>query len=142
MRDMMTQSIVKPLWLLAIGLLIAVGVSTEAQAGENKDEVKLTGTIIKQLKTNGKPKWLIEFEDGKSFQIRTPREKSGFKLDQYIGKKVILTFMATTTNEDGKRKVTLKKTFPVAIEEVKDGQEAPPIDPDLELPGLKNRKDK
>lgn len=134
MRTMMLRSMGKTLGLLAIALLIVVGISTQTKADENETQVKLTGTIIKKTKSNGQPKWLLEFADGKSFVIRTPRESAGFKLDPYIGKKVILTFNAAVTNEGGKRKVTLEKTFPIALEELKEGQEIPAVDPDLELP--------
>lgn len=136
----MTQSILRALGLLGIAFSVAFFAVIETQAGE-QDEVKITGTICKGLKKNGKPKWSLKLEDGKSFNIRTPRERHGFKLDKYVDKKVTLTFMSTTTKtDDGKRKVTLKKTFPIALEEVKEGQKIPPLDPDLEIEWNKPKK--
>ena len=76
----MSQSMVKYLWMLAIGLFVVLGTAAEAQAG---DEVKISGTIVKGKKGNGKPKWSLKLEDGKAFV----KSKHDVKIQDIKGRK-------------------------------------------------------
>ena len=131
MSYLINGGIVRHLGLSMVGLLLAVGFAIEAKGEETT--IRVAGTLVKATKKNDAAKWYIKFDSGQ-FRIRTPRDNAGFTLDPYADKKVILTFNATVTTEEGKRKVTLTKTFPIALEEVKEGQELPALDPDLVFP--------
>ncbi|RMD75673.1 MAG: hypothetical protein D6820_14215 [Lentisphaerae bacterium] len=121
------------LTMAAMAMMFFLTQSGYLIAGETV-EVKLAGTIIKKTKRNGKPKWFLKLEDGRNFKMRTPRPSAGFTFDNYIGKKVVLTFRATvTTDENGKRKLRFVKTYPIAIHVPEEGEALPPIDPDLDL---------
>jgi len=49
---------------------------------------------------------------------------------------VTYKFRAEVTTEDGKERLTVTTTYPIAVEELKEGQAVPPRDPNIVIPGM------
>lgn len=87
--------------------------------------LKLAGTVMKKEGKN-----LLKLEDGSIFPMRN---KFGLPLKE--GQKVILSFQGQILTQGGKREVSVRKTFPTKMEPW-SAEKAPPLDPDLNLPGI------
>ena len=106
-----------------------------SKPGSSTEELwPVCGTLSKGTGVNGDDEYVLTLDDGYRFAVSDPAFDPSVKLEGYVGSKVILTMKAMVTTRDEKTQAHLKHNMPYEIKRVEDGQDLPPLNPNLELP--------
>jgi hypothetical protein len=120
------------------GTGIQLGMS--ASAGTTSTELTpVTGVLGKGTLPNGNTGYFVTLDDGTEFRSRTMRGDDAGSLEENLGRRVTLEYVATTRTLGNDKSMTLKHTKPQSIKVLADDAPGPPIDPDLVLPHMEDR---
>lgn len=113
----------------------STGIRLDGGGSATTSRVWLSGVVTEEPHPEKARNYVFTLDDGYRFGLRTPRERFGFKLADYLNQRIALRFTVDVIVEGPSRSVVLGKTFPWEVKTLEPGEAAMTGDPDLILPG-------